>query len=673
MTDEKEIRRAIAVLHPDNAPFEIRLIDGKWNMSGYFSDADMVISELTRIGTRRNMNAYITLNRLNPECSSRKQRGRLTEFAAPTTGDNDVAAYDWLMIDIDSKRAAGTSASASQLTAAKEIAAKVYYFLRERGWAEPVKALSGNGVHLLYSVGLNNTPDNVKLMQNCLLALSMAFTDDKVEIDLKTFNPSRITKLYGTMAQKGANTPERPHRMSKIVSCEKIEQIDIAMLKELAALLPQEEKPAKYNNFNPREFDLESWIHKNGLRVQKQAWNGGAKWVFEECPFDSSHTGKDAAIIQTPDGKICFNCFHNSCAGHRWHELRLKYEPDAYDKKYISNAPSPNYKKPSYEPPKIREQNGADGAPVFYTIEQIRKLKTPPEVFIKTGVNVIDSKMRGLKKGFVSCVSGLRGSGKSSLISQFAIEAADQGYKTALFSGELTAKHLCKWLTLQAAGSRNVRATQYENYYQVEPAAENAVSEWLNDKVYVYNNDYGNNFSDVYSRLNECVAEYKVDLVILDNLMALNITMLENDKYSQQSAFVQILEDYAKAADIHIIFVAHPRKAMGFLRLDDVSGSGDIVNRVDNAFIMHRVNEDFKRLSKQMFKWSDDSTLYHCDNVLEICKDRASGCQDVYIPLFFDMPSKRMKNSSHEYKNYGWKFEPQYEEVSISDDELPFM
>ena len=67
------------------------------------------------------------------------------------------------------------------------------------------------------------------------------------------------------------------------------------------------------------------------------------------------------------------------------------------------------------------------------------------------------------------------------------------------------------------------------------------------------------------------------------------------------------------------------------------------MNRVDNAFIIHRVNEDFKRLSQQMFKWKKDSELYDCDNVVEICKDRETGIQDVFVPLYFERESKRLK------------------------------
>ena len=119
--------------------------------------------------------------------------------------------------------------------------------------------------------------------------------------------------------------------------------------------------------------------------------------------------------------------------------------------------------------------------------------------------------------------------------------------------------------------------------------------------------------------------------------------MSGQDRYAKQSQFVEHLETFAKQCNIHIIFVAHPRKSQGFLRLDDVSGSNDIVNRVDNAIIMHRVNTDFKRLSQEMFKWSADNELYKCDNVIEIAKDRDGGVQDEFIPLHFEKESKRLK------------------------------
>ena len=670
MINEQEIRKAIELLKPENGLFEIRIIAGRYTTSGYFKDSDIAIAELKKARLGKNANVYITLNQIKNECFDRSQKNVLVENATPTTSDGDISGLCWLMVDIDPKRAAGTSSSDEQIVLSKNKTNAVYEYLRDCGWAEPLVAMSGNGVHLLYRVKLKNNSENVKLLCNCLLALNMRFADELIDVDLKTFNPARICKLYGTLSQKGSNTEERPHRMSKIVKSGSSETTDRSLLEKLADILPKEEKPAEYNNYNPRTFDLSDWIYKHGLNVREQSWTNGKKWIFDSCPFNSEHKGKDAAIIQLSNGAISFNCFHNSCSGNTWRELRMLYEPDAYNKIYERDYIKPNYKNTKYEPVAIEQKKDTSGKPVFYTINEIRALKAPDAEYIKTGIEEIDRRMRGLAKGFVSCMTGLRGSGKTSLISQISVEAADQGYRVALFSGELTPKNTYKWISLQAAGKQNVHGTQYQNYYRVNDDAEPEIAKWLNEHLFIYNNDYGNDFKKVHDHLNECVKKHKVDMIILDNLMALNINMLENDKYSQQSRFVQILKDFAIDANVHILFVAHPRKASGFLRLDDVGGSGDITNRVDNAFIVHRVNDDFKRLSKTMYHWSNEKDVYHADNVIEVAKDRFTGVQDLFITLYFCKESKRLKNYEHEHKAYQWE---QGRFVEVSEIRLPFL
>jgi hypothetical protein len=60
-----------------------------------------------------------------------------------------------------------------------------------------------------------------------------------------------------------------------------------------------------------------------------------------------------------------------------------------------------------------------------------------------------------------------------------------------------------------------------------------------------------------------------------------------------KSVTVRLSPETYQKYDCHIAVVCHPRKAEGFLRLDDVSGSGNLTNAADACFIMHRVNEDF--------------------------------------------------------------------------------
>ncbi len=677
--DENEIRKAISIMKPQNDLFEVRVIaSSKKNVSGYFRDAEACINAMRGIHMADGCNVYITLNGIKDECFSRQQRNRFMNNVSPTTTDTDIEGYTWLLVDIDPIRSAGTSSSEEQIALAKKKGNEVYAFMKQNGFEEPIVGFSGNGIHFLYSIGLVVNEENRQLVKDCLAVLSLFFSDDRVTVDTANFNPARVCKLYGTMAQKGADTPERPHRMSYIVQApDSPKQNDKALLQKLASYLPLPEKPHGYNRYNPAGFDLDEWLDGHGIRYTKASYGGGMKYILEHCPFDEGHTGKDACIFKMPNGAIGFHCFHNSCQGRTWQDVRQMFEPDAYDRQYVREERRPNYQNPNYVVEKKEEVRVIDGQPVFFTTEQIRLLEEPPEEFIKTGIDVIDQKMRGLKKGFVTCLSGLRAAGKSSIISQLTVESAQQGYRTALFSGELKPKNLLKWLLLQAAGKSHVRETQYENYHVVPAPYDEIISKWLDGKVYVYNNYYGNNFRSILGQIKKCVIDHKVDLVILDNMMALNLMEMGADKYQQQSHFVECLEDFAKSANIHILFVAHPRKSVGFLRLDDVSGSNDIVNRVDNAFILHRVNSDFKRLSKEMFKWKENEPIYLASNVIEICKDRDGGVQDEFIPLFFEASTKRLRNSPGEFKAYGWQedigkyIEDEFESIPLGE-ELPF-
>jgi hypothetical protein len=151
--------------------------------------------------------------------------------------------------------------------------------------------------------------------------------------------------------------------------------------------------------------------------------------------------------------------------------------------------------------------------------------------------------------------------------------------------------------------------------------------------------------------------------------MAFDIRSLSENKFEAQTQFILRIVDLAKKKNVHICFVAHPRKALGFLRLDDVSGSADLANAVDDAFIVHRNNNDFKRLSKQMFGWHDDEDVYFGTNVVEIAKDRDGGTQDVFIPLYYEQESKRLRNDPTENRQYGWQ-DDEFEDVMIAD--IPF-
>ena len=647
-TDENEIRKTFAIINPELT--EVRIIGAGFTASGYFKDADALIYSLKMYASKENVNFYMVMNKINQACYSRAQMSKFVERPKETTSDRDITGREWIMLDFDCDRPAGVSSTAEELKLAKTKAGEVYKYLNGMGFSKPVVALSGNGVHLLYKIRLANDEKSTKLVKDCLSALDMMFSDENVKVDTSVYNASRITKLYGTMASKGQHTEERPHRMSRITDIPKeIKATPADILLTLANKIPEPPaRPAYQGQFT--EFDLDQWLREQCIGISKTVpYQSGVKHILRECPFNSDH--KDAAVFKLANGAIGFSCFHNSCQQYNWQDFRRHYEPDAYTQR---TTPRVNSQQPVQTETKTEEKDPYADEPDFWTAETIKQVDRSQIVSIKTGIHEIDRRMAGLNKGEVTCVSGVNSSGKSSVLSQFALEATNQGYKTALFSGEMNASRVLGWLQLQAAGRLYTTPTDIPDYYKVPEETKKMINTWLNGSLFLYNNNKGNYIDKILDRVQECIQKQKVDLVILDNLMAMNLSAIPGDKYEKQSAFIKTIKTFATQNDVHIILVAHPRKSMGFLRKEDISGTADLTNIVDNVIIAHRVNADFKRKGAETFGWHEGHELFAFSNVIEVCKNRDLGIQDLFVGLHYEVESKRYLNEMHEVKHYKW-------------------
>ena len=675
--DTLQLRKALNILKPHGKLFEIRVIQGRGkSLSGYFKDIDKAVTALDNLPENqlRNANVYITLNQIKEDCYARLQQDRIC-VPAETTADGDIVNYEWLFIDLDPVRAKGTSSSNEQVKKAKDRAVKVYSFLKQEGFEEPVIGMSGNGYHLLYKVSL--MLDKKDVVEKFLKALDLMFSDDDIKIDTVNHNPSRICKMYGTLAQKGTGTEDRPHRMAFVVSApEQIAATKLAYVEKIAGMLPQKEKPQAYNNYYPQGFDVVAWMDKYAIRYTTKKNGEYTKYVLDECPFDHNHKSPDSMITVGASGAIGFKCFHNSCADRTWRDVRLLYEPDAYDDKnddaridagwaaHVHNRD----KNILYE---IPEEETPD-QPYFYTAEDVLNMPEEKDVYIRSGIEGIDNRLMGLKKGYISLLTGNRGGSKSTLLTSIILTAINDGNNVLCYSGELTARDFMKWMNMQAAGKDHTKPLpKFPDRRYVPRDVQEKVALWLGEHLLLWNNDHGSNFNKLYTHIVAQIAKQKTDLVILDNLMTVDIRELNpSDKYDAQSEFVNRLSDLAKRTHTHIIFVAHPRKSMTLLRLEDVAGTGNLINRIDNGFIVHRNNNDFKKRAIEMFRWKEDHEAFKGTNVVEIAKDRDHGTVDVYIPLWYEAETKRLKNAPAEMVKYKWL--PEDEWLDADNYEIPF-
>lgn len=640
---------------------EIRIVDNayKRTYSGYFTDVNTLLNEIRKYD---NCNIYFTLNAINPACYDREQHDRIVTKPKSTTSDNDIVGRDWILIDIDTKKPSDTNSTDEEKEMAKEVVNNVFKFLRDEGFEKPVVCDSGNGFHLLYKIAMKNSNENTTICKEFLQVLDMLFSNPNVEIDCSTFNSSRICKLYGTFSRKGSNTKKRPQRESKILRIpDEIKITPNEYFAKAAAMLPKPEQPSKSNYYSNEKFDLEAFLNKHHIAVRNIVRTSSfTKYILDECPFNSLHRAPDSAIFEMSNGGLGFKCLHSSCSQYTWKDFRLKFEPDAYDhKEYQRHEHKMQYYSSQKKEPFVPKKEDSAKGKKWLAMTDVQYVDMSKMASIPTGYKELDKKIIGLLLGDVTVLSGGSGAGKSSWIDCVALNAIQRGYKVGIWSGELQDFRFQSWINQIAAGKNYVcKREGFENYYYTPKNISNQISNWLEGKLFLYNNNYGSKWQQLFADVKELVDKEGVQLIVLDNLMALQIDNYEGDKYTQQTKFINDLKEYAKAKNVHVLLVCHPRKEGIFLRKESISGTADLTNLADSVFIIHRIGKDFEQRAGEFFGKDKVLPYLKYNSVIEVCKNRSMGVIDILVGMYYEVESRRLKNEISENIVYGWQEQP---------------
>lgn len=640
---------------------EVRIVDNayKRTYSGYFTDVNTLLNEIRKYD---NCNIYFTLNAINLACYDREQHDRIVTKPKSTTSDNDIVGRDWILIDIDTKKPSDTNSTDEEKEMAKEVVNNVFKFLRDEGFEKPVVCDSGNGFHLLYKIAMKNSNENTTICKEFLQVLDMLFSNPNVEIDCTTHNASRVCKLYGTFSRKGSNTKKRPQRESKILRIpDEIKITPNEYFAKVAAMLPKPEQPSKSNYYSNEKFDLEAFLNKHHIAVRNIVRTSSfTKYILEECPFNSSHRAPDSAIFEMSNGGLGFKCLHSSCSQYTWKDFRLKFEPDAYDhKEYQRHEHKMQYYSSQKKEPFVPKKEDSAKGKKWLAMTDVQYVDMSKMASIPTGYKELDKKIIGLLLGDVTVLSGGSGAGKSSWIDCVALNAIQRGYKVGIWSGELQDFRFQSWINQIAAGKNYVcKREGFENYYYAPKNISNQISNWLEGKLFLYNNNYGSKWQQLFADVKELVDKEGVQLIVLDNLMALQIDNYEGDKYTQQTKFINDLKEYAKAKNVHVLLVCHPRKEGIFLRKESISGTADLTNLADSVFIIHRIGKDFEQRAGEFFGKDKVIPYLKYNSVIEVCKNRSMGVIDLLVGMYYEVESRRLKNEISENIVYGWQEQP---------------
>lgn len=665
-------------LRDGNQLTEIRLIsnDGR-TASGIFDNIDNIISAI--LPYTQDWNVYYTINRLKDDVRGLPQYNRIIQRPKQTCNDNTIAVRDYVCVDLDSVRLSGTNATDEQIAYTKKKANEVYQFLRDMGMNAPCVVFSSNGVHLYIKCAMLNTEGNTKLVKRFLQALSMLFSDEHTDIDVSVHNAGRIMRLPSSYSCKG-NTMDtsRPQRLCKFVKIPADYKVnDIAYFQKIADLYPEEDvRPSRENNYSTERFDLDAFLDKHKIAVKKiESVAGGKKYVLEHCVFNDQHRNKDAVIFQRDSGALAYVCLHASCSHYTWRDVRLKFDPTAYQ--YRDSYPQRKFEpsKPRFEVVKESQDKGKK----WLSMPDIKRVDIEDLLSIPTGYHELDKKIVGLFAGELTIISGLNASGKTSWLDCIALNVIQQGFKAGIWSGEMQDWRFQGWMHQIAAGKAYTRKKAgYENLYYVQKPICDKIDTWLDGKLYLYNNSYGSDWQQLFHDIQELVEKEGVQLIILDNLAALNIEGYDGEKYSKQTKFVLDVKEYAKKKNIHVILVCHPRKQLDMIRRESVSGTADLTNICDNLILIHRVNKDFETRAGDFFGKEKVAEYLHFSTVLEVAKNRQFGVVDHLVGMYYEPESRRLKNSVAEHIVYGWQEEVVQAEIpadtlseSVAADFLP--
>lgn len=547
-----EIRKAINILIAPGAVFEIRALGTakKDVLSGYFRDADTLFSAIKTINLR-NRNVYITLGKVKEECFSRTQSEHFVQ-SPTTTGDNEITAYRWLFVDLDPVRMSGVSSTDAELKAARILSRQVREYLQGIGFSSPVVALSGNGYHLLYRIDIRNSKKAEALVEKCLKVLASIFNTDAVKIDTTNYNPSRICKLHGTLAQKGRSTKERPHRMSKILEVpDPIEITPRGVLQALADELPDDTPPTRKQKTNQtqNEFDVVEFMHKYGMTYTEDSNDRAKIFKLDACPFDHSHRDGDAKIFLYTNGAVAFKCHHNSCRDYKWQDVRLKFEPDAYDhdtsdderieagwrqhKKALEAELTEPINKSKKKPPKIRKLKKSTAL--------MEKVLPDPRVYIGVG-----DELPLLVEG--TCILSAKPKlGKSWLALGMCLAVANGedflGYHT----------YKCSTLYLDLETSEVLQQRRIRKALNGKPCPENFYLDTETNRL------EGGLIEQLEAYLKE---DPDIGLIVIDvfQIVRSDSKNFKESEYDHAYRDITPLNDFAQSHHIAIVLVCHDRK-----------------------------------------------------------------------------------------------------------------
>lgn len=543
--------------------------------------------------------------------------------------------YDWVFVSVSGQ-------------ASERVANSVYSFLRDNGFEKPVILRKDDTIYLYYKTRID--PTRIEQIARFRYVLSALFTEQDAIINRETVYLQRGLEI-------SAGTQSQLFKEWEIVRCPtEIKENKLYLFQNICEIQPCAETPCAENHYNV-QFNADEFLQKHSVVAEKTEYSNFVRWRLAKCPFCEDEHPHEAYMLRFSDGTYQFVCLHPVHRAFNYRDFRLAYDRTTYSESVLAeHANKLRYyaTKPFKSSPQRQRHND-----IWIKLSSIKTDLMSIGDYIPSGFPELDNQFIGFQRGHVSVWCGRKGCGKSSLLNQIIINAAQRGFRTALWSGELSEKELKTWMLLQVAGRAFTQKSYFGKMSYTPQSVSQLIEPWFDKYIRLYDNDLPPSYISIEEYVRELHEKWPLDVVALDNLMAMSISELgEGSELNNQKMLLHNLTKLAAELNIHIHLAAHPAKGPEWITSDSIAGSGNIGNYAQNIFLVSRIEDTFGVQARGAIPATKIKEIIesNCSTIIQVAKCRhCGGCMGEVIKLYYEEGSGRFKSTPTEVINYNWR------------------
>ena len=156
-------------------------------------------------------------------------------------------------------------------------------------WPEPLFGDTGNGASLVYRTDLENSLESIQLIERGFEGACEAYSTDALNVAVR-YAGSALVPLMGAWVRVGEDLPNRPHRMSKVISIPSVvKTISKKMLESLIPGKSVQQTPTETVTQNEKKYEKLAAISEIGTRPRLNATTLSGKDILQfKLPNESA-------------------------------------------------------------------------------------------------------------------------------------------------------------------------------------------------------------------------------------------------------------------------------------------------------------------------------------------------------------------------------------------------